>query len=83
MVDLLQWQIIFYVISIKVLRPQQKNLPKVLSLSNSIEMITALANDESYKKYLEQLMNYSNSEIASLFFRVQENQKYFEYYEIC
>ena len=54
----------------------KKILPKVLSLSNSIEMITALA--ESYEKvFVEQLMNYSNSEIASLFFRVQENQKIF------
>ena len=40
----------------------KKILPKVLSLSNSIEMITALANDESYEKvFVEQLMNYSNS----------------------
>ena len=40
----------------------KKILPKVLSLSNSVEIITALANDESYEKiFVEQMINYSNS----------------------
>ncbi len=40
---------------------RKKILPKVLSLSNSIEMITAIANDNSYEKiFEEQIVNYSS-----------------------
>jgi len=40
----------------------KKILPKIISLSNSIEMITAIANDNSYEKvFKEQIENYATS----------------------
>ena len=61
----LQYQIIFYVTLIKVLNfPQKINLPKVISLTNSIELITAISNDLGYDKVFEnQLENFSKIEI--------------------
>ncbi len=60
----------------------KKKLPKVLSLSSNIELITAIANDISYDQvFLSQLENYSNPGDCLILLSCSGNSK--NIIEIC
>ena len=78
MVDPLQLLIIFFVILIKVLNYQaKKNIkPKIYSLVNSLELITAISNDLSYEDIFSfQLENFAKKDDLLITFSCSGSSK--------
>ena len=55
----------------------KKVIPKIISLTNSIELITAIANDINFNEiFVSQLENYAKKNDILIVISYQENQKY-------